>query len=200
MIEQNKKKKKLTLNTVGLILLAVILVAYFYVWKSGVNVKAQVFELSNNVTIAELQTKTIAAPADDLETRLNQVKAELAATQTGFPASVDRNQVIDYLLDTAGDYGVDILPLMSDGWAVENTGQEYIVLKITAIAEGALKDIEKFMTGLQNGRYPTLVISQCTVERKDVALPGFPGDEMMVIVNMKIDVYTVASWLTEDSL
>ena len=200
MMEQNKKKKRLTLNTVGLILLVVMAAAYFYIWQAKTNASAQVIELSNNVTVVQLQAKMIKEPVGGLESKLETVKAALASAQVGFPATVDRNEVIDYILRVAGDSGIQILPLVSDGWATQNIGKEYRVLKLSATAEGRLKDVEKFMTALQEGEYPTLVISEFTVTRKNAAAPGFPGDEMQVTVGMKIGIYTTVQQVTEDSI
>jgi hypothetical protein len=200
MMEQNKKKKKLNLNTVGLLLLVVIVAAYFYLWQAKTNASVQVMELSNNVTISQLQIKKIILPAGDLSSKLATVTAALAAAQTGFPVTVDRNEVIDYILSTAGVCKIQILPLVSDGWVTQNTGREYRVLKFTATAEGRLKDVETFMTALQEGDYPTLVISEFTVIRKDTAAPGFPGSEMQVTVTMKIGIYTAVSQVTGDTI
>jgi hypothetical protein len=200
MTEQDKKKKKLTVNTIGLLLLVVIAAAYFYVWKASSSTGALAFELSNNITITQLKIKTLDEPAADIDARLTKIKAELSATQTGFPDSVDRNEVIDYILGVAGVSHIDILPLQSDGWSTQKIGQQYRVLSLTATAEGSLKNVQSFITALQAGKYPTLVISECEVKRKDAALPGFPGLEMPVIVNLKVGIYTVTSWLTEESL
>jgi hypothetical protein len=142
----------------------------------------------------------VTVPADNLTAKLEEVKAALAATQTGFPNTIDRNKIIDYLLDLADEYRIQILPLESDGWNVVNIGQDYRVLRMGIIADGSLKDVEAFIIGLQTGRYPTLVVSDFTIGRDVVASPGFPGDEMQVSVNLRIGIYTIASPLTEDSI
>jgi hypothetical protein len=191
MMEQVKKKKKLTLNTVGLLLLVVMAVAYFYLWQAKTDALARVATLTDNVTVTRLIESNLAAPAVGLEAKLEDVKAEFAAVGTGFPTTVDRNEVIDYILNMADEYKIEILPLVSDGWSKLNSGMEYRVLSITATAQGSLKDVESFMTALQAGRYPTLVITGFSVARINTAAPGFPGDEMPVTVNMNIGIYTV---------
>ncbi len=192
-MEQNKKKKKITLNNIGLVLLVLMAVAYFYIWQARTQAETQVSALSSNITTVRMQLTALEDPTDNLELELAAVKAELAAAQAGFPNTLERNEVVDYLLDVAGNYGIDILPLQSYGWASVQVGQEYRVLKIAIVARGNLKNVENFMNGLHAGRYPTLVISGCEVTRADISTPGFPGDDMPVTVNMEIGIYTVAS-------
>lgn len=192
MIDQkkNKKKRKLTLNTVWLILLVAVAAANLYVWRIDTAGEEQIAGLTGNISALEQQIDEITLPADDLDAKLVALEAELALTQEGFPATVDRNEVTDYLLKTAEECGVQILPLVSEGWSEENIGQSYNVLSLSAIAEGSLTDVKKFITCLQNGRYKTLTIPDCTVERKDTKTISSNEDEMQVTVDIKIGIYT----------
>jgi hypothetical protein len=200
MTETEKKKKKITLNAIGIILLVIIGVAHFYLWQARTTTVAEAAALSGNLTMIHLQIGSLAGSQDDLQAQLDKLQAEMTAAKTGFPNTIDRNEVIDYLLEVAADYKVGILPVVSGGWVEENQGQPYLVLKIKASAQGSLKDVENFMTGVQAGRYPTLVITGCQVTRTDVNAAGFPGDEMLVKVNMEIGIYTVAPPLGEGAL
>jgi hypothetical protein len=193
MTEQAKKKTKITLNAVGLILLVIIGAAYYCLWQARAGTEAQIADLSDNLTVDQMQIRAIKAPAEGLQAQLDTVQAELTAVKAGFPNTLDRNEVLDYLLDVAADHHIDILPVVSDGWTAVNLGQPYRVLKIGALAQGSLKDVENFMTTIQTGRYPTLVITGCQISRTDAASAGFPRDEMPVKVDMEIGVYTVAS-------
>jgi hypothetical protein len=159
MTEQTKKKTKLTLNTAGLILLVIIGVAYYYLWQARAGTAEQIADLSGNLTVVQMQSRLIKAPADGLQAQLTTLQAELAAAQSGFPNTLDRNEILDYLLDVASDNHVSILPVASDGWKSVVIGQPYRVLTIQALAQGSLKNVETFMTGIQTGRYPTLVIT-----------------------------------------
>lgn len=193
MMEKKKNKKKITLNNIGLVLLVLLLAGCFYTWRARTAAEAQLSAISNNLTKAQTQMAALIDPADDLESELAAVKAQLAAAQDGFPNTLERNEVVDYLLDMAGNYDIDILPLQSYGWADLAIGQPYRVLKIAITARGSLENVENFMNGLHAGRYSTLVISGCQVSRSDVLSPGFPGDDMQVTVNMEIRIYTVPS-------
>jgi len=192
MIEQNKnkKKRKLKLNTIGLILLVVIVAANIYVWRNNTAGKIEAATLNGNITAVRQQITAVTEPASDLESQLETLQTKLAAAQTGFPGTVDRNEVIDYILDTAKQYQVQVLPLVSDGWGVENIGQAYNVLSITATAEGSLKDVKSLIAALQTGPYPTLTISDCVVDRVSLTTLEAPGDDLQVSVKMKIGIYT----------
>jgi hypothetical protein len=189
-IQPNIKKKKISLNTIGLLLLAVILCLYFFTWQAGTNTQSLVFETSQNVTIAELQAKKFNISADGLNDQLTAAQTRLAAAEEGFQVTVDRNEVIAYILDVAQDYDIQILPLVSDGWVTQKIGIQYLVLQISASAEGTFKNVNAFMEGLQKGRYPTLVIPEFTIVRSGTTQPGFPGEDMKVMVSMKIRIYT----------
>jgi hypothetical protein len=189
-IQPNIKKKKISLNTIGLLLLAVILCLYFFTWQAGTNTQSLVFETSQNVTIAELQAKKFNISADGLNDQFTAAQTRLAAAEEGFQVTVDRNEVIAYILDVAQDYDIQILPLVSDGWVTQKIGIQYLVLQISASAEGTFKDVNAFMEGLQKGRYPTLVIPEFTIVRSGTTQPGFPGEDMKVMVSMKIRIYT----------
>jgi hypothetical protein len=189
--ETGRKKKKISLNTIGLVLLAVILGVYFYTWQAGTSTQSQVFETSQNVTIAQLQTKMYDSSAVGLNDQLAAAQTKLAVAEVGFPVTVDRNEVIAYILNVARDYDIQILPLVSDGWVTQKIGIDYVVLQISANGEGTFKNVNAFMDGLQKGRYPTLVIPEFSIIRSDVAQPGFPGEDMKVVVSMKILIYTV---------
>lgn len=190
MTEQNKKKRKLTLNTIGLILLAVVIAANFYVWNNKAAAVTKETGLTASLAAAQQQLDDIAPPPDGLDARLEAAEAALAETQTGFPYSVDLNEVVDYLLDVAEECSVDVLPLFSGGWTVENYGQDYRVLSIDVTAEGSLENVKKLMTVLLTGRYPTLTVTDCSVARSGSGISAFPGNEMPVTVSMKIGIYT----------
>jgi hypothetical protein len=195
---KNKKKRKVSLNTLGIILLIVLAAANFYVLQAKNSSKSQIDYLITNTNMVLQQTARLEQPPDDLKSRLEAVKDEFAAIQADFPNTVDRNEVIDYILEVAGECGVQILPLISDGWTEQALGQSYNVLTVSATAEGNLGDVKKFMTNLQNGKYSTLTIPQCVVARGSA--PGIPADSdaIYVSVNMRIGIYTLATALEED--
>jgi len=196
---KNKKKRKVSLNTLGIVLLIIIAAVDFYIWQANKASEIQIENLQYNIPLVQEQTGRIEAPADDLESRLEAVEEELNSVQADFRYAVDRNQVIDYLLKVAGECSVQILPLVSGGWASQDMGQSYDVLTIGLSADGKLEDVKTFMTRIQNGKYPTLAIPDCTFIRYGTGMPA-AGDEIYVSVSMRIGIYTLAAAPEQDSV
>ena len=186
----NKKKSRITWNLVGFFLLVIVIAANFYVLKARAADDAQKISLSGNLAALQQQINKVAEPAGDLAARLAAAQAAYAATQTGFPTVVDRNEVMDYLLSVADENNVQILPLTSEGWKTEQNGQKYNVLSITATVSGSLENVLNLIDSLHHGKYPTLAISDCIIKRDTAASPGFPGKDMQVIVNIGFGIYS----------
>jgi hypothetical protein len=191
-MEQNKPKKKhrITLNMVGFFLLVIVIAANVYVYQARTADEARKDSLSGNLDIMQQQINQMTEPVDGLAVQLAAAQAAYSATQTGFPTAVDRNEVLDYLLDIAEENSVQILPLTSEGWMTEKKGQQYNVLSIVATVSGSLENVLDLIDTLHHGKYPTLAISDCTVKRDIAASPGFPGKDMQVIVDIKLGIYT----------
>lgn len=194
MTEQHikKKKRKITLNHIGIVVLVIVIAANFFVWKANAAGKASAVEITNNIALARQQLSQLVEPEPmaDLESRLAAIQDELAATKTGFPSDVDRNEVIDYVLGIAEQHHVQILPLVSDGWSVLSIGQTYKVLSITVTAEGSLENVKDLMTTLQTDRYPTLALSECVVERTSTDSIQSAEDNIQVRVSLRLNIYT----------
>ena len=193
MILQKKVKKKrwLTLNTLGLFVLVVVIAANFYLRSENSAAQKQVAGLNSNIAAARQQIDAVAEPASGLESRLEAIKAELADAQAGFPPSVVPNEVIGYIIETAEDYHVETLPLQSDGWTLVTAGQEYNTLVFNVSGEGSLGDVKRFINAIQNGRYPTLTISDFNIQRTGVDAFMPPLDSMGVRVRMKVNIFTL---------
>jgi hypothetical protein len=186
----NKKKSRITLNMVGFFLLVIVIAANVYVYQARTADEVRKDSLSGNLAIMQEQVNQVAAPVDGLAAQLAAAQAAYTATQTGFPTVVDRNEVLDYLLDVAEENSVQILPLTSEGWMTEKKGQQYNVLSIVATVSGSLENVLDLIDILHHGKYPTLAISDCLVKRDIASSPGFPGEDMQVIVDIKLGIYT----------
>jgi hypothetical protein len=186
----NKKKRRITWNLAGFFLLVIVIAANFYVWQARAADEAQMASLSANLAAVQQKINNVTEPANDLAARLAAAQAAYAATQTGFSTVVDRNEVVDYLLDVAEENSVEILPLTSEGWKTEQNGQKYNVLSITATVSGSLENVLNLIDSLHHGKYPTLAISNCIIHRENTSSPGFPGEDMQVKVDISIGIYT----------
>jgi hypothetical protein len=190
MAEKKKKKTKLTWTNIGIVLIMLAVIGNFYVLKLKADTGAHARDLMNSITEVRTKISGIPAPEVDLVSQLNAVKAELTVINEGFPASVDRNDVLDYILRTASACEIQILPLSSDGWSVQDIGERYAVLGITTTAEGRLENVKKFIDLIQNGLYPTLTIPDFYITR---LTPGSSGDAINISAKMRISIYTVPS-------
>jgi hypothetical protein len=63
------------------------------------------------------------------------------------------------------------------------------VLRFSGTITGNLENATDFMTRLQEGKYPTLVITDCTVKRIDEVDVSGPGENALVMVNLSIALY-----------
>jgi len=191
MTEQNKKKKKnINLNMVCMSMLFLVIIGIFAIRNARASGDEMAAGLTGNITQTRAQIKGLPAIDKELDNKLAAARDALAATQSGFPDTLDRNGVVKYILDTAGQCEIQVLPLSSDGWFYENIGQEYNVLAISISASGSLENLKKFMDSVLTGRYPTLKISNFVVDRLPEEGNEFPGAEMMVSAYMTIGIYT----------
>jgi hypothetical protein len=191
-MEKNKSKKKsrITWNLAGVFLLVIVAAANFYVWQARAADTGLQAALSGNLEAIQRQIDRVALPVDNLQAQLAAAQDAYAATQEGFPTAVDRNEVLDYLLDVAEANSVQILPLTSEGWKTEQNGQRYNVLSITASVYGSLANVLNLVDSLHHGKYPTLAISECVIKRDTASSPGFPGEDMLVTVDISLGIYT----------
>lgn len=187
----NKKKSRITWNLVGLGLLFIVVAANFYVWKARVADEAQNVSLTGNLAALQQQIDKMPEGSAYLTAQLEAAQTAYDATQTGFPTEVDRNEVMDYLIDIAAENGVQILPLTSEGWRTEQKGQAYTVLTIKASVYGRLDNVLSLIDNLHHGKYSTLAITDCNIKRDVSASPGFPGEEMVVSADISLGIYTI---------
>ncbi len=188
-MERAKKKKKISLNAIGLVVLAVLVAANFYVYKARAAGNTEAAALKTEISQVMQQSAMLPEPAQDLDGQLQEAKTALSGAQDGFDTPVELNEVFSFMLKTAGESGVQVLPLTSDDWKTVNLGQRYYVLNIIADAEGRLKNMETFLDGLQDGPYLAFSIADCSIKNPVPAI-GQPAGEIYVTVKLKIEIYT----------
>jgi hypothetical protein len=186
----SNKKRLIFITALGLVALIVIIAANIVVQNSRLDKEAQIALLNDELSQVRQQVLQGQEPPADLEYRLETAKSELAAAQQTFPSAVDRNDVVDFILNTAEECQVEFIPLVSEGWATENFGQSYNVLKYHGTVTGSLENAKKFMTRLHEGQYPTMTITDCTVQRIGGIDVNQPADSIQVTIELKIALYT----------
>ncbi len=199
--ETNRNKKKLfSITSIGLIVLVIIVVANIVVWKDHLGERAQIDVLNNEISHVHQRIGETPQPPQNLEVKLETVKAELAAVQNVFPGTVNRNDVIDYIIDVAEECQVQVVPLISQGWVTENAGQSYRVLKLSGTVTGSLEQATNFISKLQGSKYPTMTITELTVQRLDGLDISNLEDNIQVAVNMNIALYAYSPVANEDTV
>jgi hypothetical protein len=86
---------------------------------------------------------------------------------------------------------VEVLPISSQGWAVEKMGQSYSVLKLNGTITGSFTQANEFIYRLQNGKYQTLSVPEIAINRQSAAggTGAFSGDNTTVTVRLNISIY-----------
>jgi Tfp pilus assembly protein PilO len=114
-----------------------------------------------NQTLSELPS----AP-QDLEQRLAEAEAGLAAEQSLFPDKINTTQLINTILAQASSCGVKATPMATQPWSTELVGEHtYPVLQLTIAVEGSFDELVAFANDLGNSEYATLVIKNLSFNR-----------------------------------
>lgn len=193
MLEKTKKKRKrfISVPLVIAILLVGIIVANIIVWQEHLRKRAEADTLTGQIAQVYLKIKEVPEPPDDLAARLETAQVELKAAETAIPAAINRNDVIDYIIDLADEFQVEVVPLIVEGWIPENAGGSYSALKLNVTVTGSLFGVTSLISELQESKYKSLNITNLTITRqnKPGVSSGF-GDNTPVTVGMDIALYT----------
>jgi hypothetical protein len=188
---KNKKKALFTMAGLAAIALVIVIAVNFIMWKNYGAKQIELDSLKAEVIQVKEQAANVVAPPSGLETTLETAKINLANALQIFPENIDRNDVVDFILKTAANCTVSVIPLESEGWTIAS-GQPYQVLSYRSTVTGTLNDTSVFMTKLHGGIYPTMMIKDCTITRTPPLYFSVPEDKMLVSIDMKINLYAVS--------
>jgi outer membrane murein-binding lipoprotein Lpp len=186
---KNNKKRAFPMMLLGAIALVIIIVANVIVWRSYLDMQAQVEALKTEVQQVNEQVAQAAAPPSGLESKLEIAKGELANALQVFPGNIDKNDIVDFILNTAQECQVQIVPLVAEGVGTGSDGQSSNTLKYHGTVTGSLSRVSSFMTKLHNGKYPTMIITECTVQRVTVQDNSISDNDIAVTVDFDITLY-----------
>jgi hypothetical protein len=193
MLEKTKKKRKVIISVplVITVLLVGIIVANILVWHDHLGKRAEANALTGQIARVNQKIKGVPVPPEDLAARLATAQAELKAAESAIPATINRNDVIDYIIKLADECQVDVVPLIVEGLIPQNTGASYSALKLNITVTGSLAGVTRLIAELQDSQYKSLTITNLTIARQDQsgASSGF-GDATPVTVGMNIALYT----------
>ncbi len=186
------------MSWLGVIVIIAIIVVNFIMWKGYFAEKSQIEVLQEEIAQVNKQTSQVAQPPSDLESQLLEAENNLKAALQVFPANVDRNDVVDFIISTANACNVQMIPLVSDGWEIENIGQSFIVLKYHGVVSGTLINASNFITMLRNGDYPTMIITGCEIDRVSGLIADIPDNDIEVDIELSIALYTTSVQVDKD--
>jgi hypothetical protein len=189
--EKKKKNKTFSITTLIACALIIIVAANIIVWKNRFDKNVEISSLTTEMSSVSREIRTITGTASDLESRLAAEKAALASVQGNFPARFNRNDIIDYIINLSRECKVEALPITSQGWLTENTGQSHNVLKLNTTIAGTYAQVNDFIYKLQHGSYETLVTPEISISRESpaVSADSFSGVKTLVTARLNITIY-----------
>jgi len=187
MIGESKigKKRKFSIMLLGIIAIVVLIVANYFIWRNYPDKLAQADTLKTQVELVEEQISQVVTSPSDLESKLEIAKNELTKALQVFPANVDKNDVVDFILTTAEECQVELVPLTAEGAGVGT----YYELRYSATVTGMLSKVSNFMTKLHNSKYPTMVITDCSVLRIGIPDATITLNDFDVTLNFNVTLY-----------
>jgi hypothetical protein len=179
------------------VVLIIIVAASAVIWKNRLDKSAEINSLTAEINQVSQEIQEISPPAPDLEARLAEARSALAAAQTAIPPEFNRNDIIDYIISLSRECQVEVLPLSSQGWLVENG---YPVLKLDATITGTFTRTNDFISRLQSGKYETLTVPEMSIARQSTGTGAgaLSGDETMVATRLSISIYARSAAQGED--
>lgn len=172
------KTVKLNLNTILIIIIAVMLVVYIIFGIAIIKQQhdkesyaAQIDLLSPALQGANADTGTVDTSI--MEQKLADAEARLAGAQEAFPSQLNNADIVNSILQIATENQVKVLPIRAQQIQSEKIAQNtYNVIRLEVTASGSLSQLQSFISGLEDGEFKTLCIenSAMTVEDKGVTV------------------------------
>jgi Tfp pilus assembly protein PilO len=155
-------------NIVVIIVIAALLVAYYWLGTGYLQERRQNSTLSANISETMLALAALPKPDPDRQQRLEEVRAELDMALSIFPSEPNTTQIIDAILQTAEDIGLKAIPLVTRPWVTETIDDYPVaVFRLNLVATGTSAQFADFLDYLENGETETIVIEYLTIYRED---------------------------------
>jgi hypothetical protein len=186
---KTNKKRPLQMILLAAVVLILIIGGNIMVWRGYFDKQGQVEPLKIEVAQVNQQLVQASEYPAGLNEELARLQAELAEALAVFPDNIDRNDVIDFILNTAEWCGVTVVPLVAEGVEPGDIGQASNTLKYHGTVTGTLSRTSLFMTMLHAGKYPSMIITQCSVHRITSQDEYIPTNDIVVAVDFEISFY-----------
>ena len=178
------------------ILIIMLLVVYTYFGMGYINQQKEQKVLASQIADVSQTLAQMPAPPQDLEQRLEAVRASLVAEQSAFPSKMNSTQIINTILKLANDCEVKAIPLITQPWSIESIGEHgYHVLRLDIAVEGSFSQLVSFLSKLENGEFKTLIVEDLSVTRATEQSEGQTVTEgtIPVIAGLDLAIYTQSS-------
>ena len=178
------------------ILIIMLLVVYAYFGMGYVRERKEHEALTSQITDVSQTLAQIPAPPQDLEQRLETVRASLVAEQSAFPSKMNSTEIVATILRLTDDCGVKAIPLITQPWSIESVGEHgYHVLRLDVAVEGSFSQLVSFLSKLENGEFKTLIVEDLSVTRATEQPEGETVTEgtIPVIAGLDLAIYTQSS-------
>jgi len=172
-------------------LLIIILLVVYYLLGMGYMKQQKEYEaLTSQIADVTQTLREIPKPPQDLEQRLADAQASLAAEQSAFPGKMNTTQVINSILELADDCEVKAIPLITQPWSTEEVGQHsYYVFRLNVAIEGSLSQLLTFVDKLENSEFETLVVEGLRVTRVTEQLEETAEGTVPVTASLDLAIY-----------
>ena len=149
------------------LLIAVLLVVYYLLGTGYLKLRQDNTALASEITDVTQALAEIPASPADLEQRLATARTSLDATINEFPGKLNTTMIVNNILELADDGGVKAIPLSTQPWAIERYGDyDFYVFRLNLAAMGTSAQLVCFLTQLENGEMPTLIIENLSVNKE----------------------------------
>ena len=175
--------RRLLITALGIGLVA----AHVYFWMDSLTQRREQEALASQITDVTQTMAQIPKPSHDLEQRLAEAQANLAAERRTFSGELNSTRVIDTFLRLADESQVRAGFLTTEPWTPASIeGHDYLVLVVHLEVEGSLDGLVAFVRRLENESPAPVRVQYVSVTRED----GQPTESSMVTASLDVTVYS----------
>ena len=152
---------------IAILIIAIIalLAVYYFLGMDYLRQRQGHEALTAQITEVNQTLAQTPKPPQDVEQGLAAAEANLAAAQSAFPRDLNSTRVINAILKLADGCQVRAIPLVTQPWSMENTGEGYYVFRLNLAIRGSYTQLVSFVSQLENGEFETLVVENLSVTR-----------------------------------
>jgi hypothetical protein len=160
-----------------------LLTAHFIIGADYLEQRRARESLVNMISETEWALSQIPEPAPRLRDKLAEAEAALVVERSGFPADINSTSFINDILELAEECQVKTIPLVTQPWTADPTGEGYEVFRLNLSVSGEFGHLHTFIGRLEGGDFNSLNVEDLNLRRT-----GLAEDGETVLVNASIDL------------